>query len=73
MRTLNLTFYYRTYEEGKTSLQDTIVPAEGDNADPYTEKNAKAFGEMATFLDDRSLSLVLRDARDDGRRTLSKL
>ena len=54
-------------------LYKTLVPAEGDDADPDTEKNAKAFGEMATYLDDRSLSLVLRDAKDDGRKALQIL
>ena len=36
-------------------------------------QNARVFSELVILLDDRSLSLVIRDARDDGRRSLSIL
>ena len=44
-------------------LKDVLV---GTNQ-PSTEKNEQAFAELIQFLDERSLSLVMRDARDDGR------
>ena len=31
------------------------------------KKNAEAFAELIQFLDERSLALVMRDARDKGR------
>ena len=47
------------------------IPADGDNParvetqeQDDTEKNAEAFAELIQFLDERSLALVMRDARD---------
>lgn len=40
---------------------------------PDAEKNTDAFAELVQFLDDRSLSLVIRDAKNDGRKALSTL
>ena len=37
------------------------------------EKNAEAYAELIQFLDERSLSLVMRDAEDDGRAALEIL
>ena len=37
------------------------------------EKNAEAYAELIQFLDDKSLSLVMRDAADDGREALQIL
>ena len=37
------------------------------------EKNAVTFAELIQFLDDRSLSLVMRDVYDDGRKALNIL
>ena len=37
------------------------------------EKNEEAFAELIQFLDDKSLSLVMRDAQDDGRAALKIL
>lgn len=52
-------------------LRDTILgeTQEGLNA----TKNGEAFTELNRFLDDKSLSLVMRDAVDDGRRALKIL
>ena len=36
-------------------------------------KNEEAFSEIVQLLDDRSLSLVMRDAKDDGRQALKIL
>ena len=57
-------------------LHDAILPpAEGgvaqDKLSP--EKNAEAFAELCLSLDDRSLSLIIRDAKNDGRKALQIL
>ena len=36
-------------------------------------KNEQAYSEMVQFLDSRSLSLIMRDARDDGKKALEIL
>ena len=38
-----------------------------------TQKNAEAFAELVQCLDDRSLSLAIRDAKDNGREALKIL
>jgi len=43
-------------------LHDVIEPVEGETKPPNAEKNAEAFAELIQCLDDRSLSLVIRDA-----------
>ena len=42
------------------------------NAD-FSEKNKTVFADLVQYLDDKSLSLVIRDARDDGRKALKIL
>ena len=37
------------------------------------EKNAEVYAELIQFLDDRSLSLVIRDAPDDGKKAINIL
>ena len=57
-------------------LADAILPqAEGGLAtDKLTsEKNADAYPELCLSLDDRSLSLIIRDAKNDGRKSLAIL
>ena len=50
-------------------LYDTII---AKMAEPVnSNKNAKAY--MVQFLDDRSLSLIIRDANNDGRKALNIL
>ena len=48
-------------------LYDVITPG---NDMPDEAKNADAFAELVQCLDDRSLSLVIRDATNDGRKAL---
>ena len=36
----------------------------------FIEKNATVFTELIEYLDDKSLLLVIRDARDNGRKAL---
>ena len=50
-------------------LHDVFVPSEGE--DELDEvKNANGFAELVQHLDDRSLSLIIREAKDDGRKAL---
>ena len=42
-----------------------------DNVDP--EKNADLYAELIQVLEDRSLSLVMREAPNDGRKALKIL
>ena len=51
-------------------LKDTILPPEGAEIDG--DKN-EAFAELIQFLDEKSLSLIMRDARDDGKKALEIL
>lgn len=54
-------------------LKKTILhePDEGeDGAEKDAEKNEEAYAELIQLLDDKSLSVVMRDAADDGRRAL---
>ena len=52
-------------------LRDTILAADEDEVDE--EKKAEAFAELIQFLDDKNLSLVVRDAAEDGRQALKNL
>ena len=61
---------------GYTRLQklyDIFVPAADEKEAPSEVKNAEAFAELVQCLDDRSLSLVIREAKDDGRKALAVL
>ena len=57
-------------------LKDTIDPKPATDgtvspADP--SKNEQAYAELIQWLDERSLSLVVRESRDDGREALKTL
>ena len=45
-------------------LYDIFVPAADEKEAPSEAKNAEAFAELVQCLDDRSLSLVIREAKD---------
>ena len=49
-------------------LHKVITADEDEDID--RDKNVEAFAELIQFLDDKSLSLIMRDAVDDGRKTL---
>ena len=53
-------------------LYDVVVPRDENNA-PDPEKNANAFAELVQCLDDKSLALISREAKDDGRKALTVL
>lgn len=54
-------------------LHDVVIPKEGEKEEHSEEKKASAFAELVQCLDDRSLSLVIREANDDGRKALRVL
>ena len=58
-----------------TILKEPVSNEDGDEeeSDDDAEKNAEAYAELIQFLDDRSLSLVMREAADNGRRALQIL
>ena len=39
----------------------------------FVENNATVFTELIQYLDDKSLSLLMRDAKDDGRKAIGIL
>jgi hypothetical protein len=49
----------------------SVVTAADDVAD--ADKNGKVFAELILVLDDRSLSLIMRDAKDDGKKAIQIL
>ena len=59
------------------TLSATIDPRSDDARGELTAadeaNNADAFAELIQCLDDRSLSLIMREARDDGRKALGIL
>ncbi|KAJ8010117.1 hypothetical protein DPEC_G00071660 [Dallia pectoralis] len=57
------------------SLKSTILsePPNDDGVEEDAEKNEDAYAELIQLLDDKSLSLVMRDAADDGRKALKIL
>ena len=50
-----------------------VVLGEAPNNAVNEGKNEAAFSEIVQYLDDRSLALVMRDAKDDGKRALQIL
>ena len=54
-------------------LHDVIDPTEADDTAVDAVKNAEAYAELVRCLDDRSLGLIMRDAKNDGRKALKIL
>ena len=52
-------------------LKATILAPENEEIDE--EKNEEAIPELIQCLDEKSLSLIMRDAADDGRKALTIL
>jgi len=50
-----------------------VIVAENEPEEDNVSKNIDAFAQLIQCLDDRSLPLVMRDARDDGRKALQIL
>ena len=54
-------------------LHKTITFGVAPTNEADIEKNAEVSAELVQHLDDRSLSLIIRDAQDDGRKALNIL
>ncbi len=54
-------------------LKETILNEPSDEDEEDAAKNAEAYAELIQFLDDKSLSLVMWEAADDGRAALEIL
>lgn len=57
-------------------LKDSILselPPRDDEEEDAVGKNEEAYAELIQYLDDKSLSLVMRDPADDGRKALQIL
>ena len=54
-------------------LFDVAIKKEGETDAPSADKNANVFAELVQCLDDRSLSLVIREANNDGRKAIEVL
>ena len=52
-----------------------VIQSPTDQSDDmdFIEKNVTVFAGLIQFLDDKSLSLVIRDARDNGKKALTIL
>ena len=53
--------------------QIILSPTDQSDDMDFIEKNATVFAELIQHLDNKSLSLVIRDARDNGRKALTSL
>jgi transposase InsO family protein len=63
---------YMKLRQLKSVILAPNTPAEG-TTEPTAEQLEQCFAELVPFLDDRSLNLIMRDARDDGRKALQIL
>ena len=54
-------------------LYDVVIAKAGETSAPSADQKASAFAELVQCLDDRSLSLVIREANNDGRKALQVL
>ena len=54
-------------------LHEVVVRVESEKEVPDAAKLANAFAELVQCLGDRSLALVIREAKDDGRKALKVL
>ena len=54
-------------------LKKTILPRHGSVEDPddHATKNEMAYSELVMLLDEKSLSMIIIDAPDDGRKALA--
>ena len=53
--------------------QIVLLPTDQSDDMDFIEKNETVFAELIQYLDDKNLSLVIRDARDIGRKALTIL
>ena len=55
------------------NLHPVFKDLDNDDSLVHENKNEEAYAELVQVLDDRSLSLIITDARDDGRKALKIL
>ena len=48
-------------------------PGEDEDGEDYDQKKEEAYAELIQVLDDKSLSLIMREAADNGRNALQIL
>ena len=60
-------------EGGGTDNTATTTGTGTTTTDPDPVKNAEAYSELILYIDNRSLSLVMRDANNDGRKAMKIL
>ena len=66
--------YLRTLDLKRTITSESLTSEAGeDEVEEDRQKNEKAYAELIQFLDDKSLSLIIRDAADNGREALKIL
>ena len=53
--------------------QIVLLPTDQSNDIDFVEKNTTVFAELIQYLDDKNLSLVIKDAWDNGRKALTIL
>ena len=59
---------------GHLRLQNLLRVVTADDVTTIeAEDNAKVFAELVLMLDDRSISLIMRDAKDNGRKAIEIL
>ena len=51
-------------------LKDTILGKNLNGDETDTERNEEAYNELIQFLGDKSLSLIMREASDNGKEAL---
>ena len=55
-------------------LHTVVLNQDGDFIDTEDrEKNSEVFASLVPFLDDKSLNLIIRDAKNDGRAAIKIL
>jgi len=62
------------YTQGE-GVHTALLPKEegDDNADDFNKKNKRAYTELVQVLNEKSLQLVVRNAKDDGRKAFKIL
>ena len=64
----------RTLDLKSTITSEPLTSEAGDDeVNENRQKNEKAYAELIKFLDDKSLSLIIRNAADNGRDALKIL
>ena len=51
-------------------LHTLKLKSELEQNEPNADKNADTYAEVIQLLDDRSLALIMRDAKDNGKKAL---